>query len=283
MDQKSDSVIGERMEGEDGVQSAIEAGYRIGELESADVINIEGIPHALAKTGMELLSMEALLEAPKTVPSAREFDSGASFCEYVREFICESTHLYGYLKESQIVAVIDDNHRKAGAEIERMWGRMTAILGLKKSGEWTDIESANKRQMSHVEFVEWLQDHLSFIVEPDASAIIESASAFSAHRGAQFQSVVPASGGDLEVAYSEEVRGTTRSGSLPMPKRIVLAARPFMHCQPVPLEALVRWRLSSDGKIVFSLTVLRMREAIEHEFARQVGMVAECLGKPVLV
>lgn len=68
-----------------------------------------------------------------------------------------------------------------------------------------------------------------------------------------------------------------------MPKRIVLSARPFMHCQPVPLEALVRWRLSSDGKIVFSLTVLRMREAIEHEFARQVGLVAECLGKPVLV
>jgi hypothetical protein len=278
------TVIEERMDARDGnARAAIEAGYRIGELESADVIDIAGVPHVLHKAGMSIESAEKLLPAPTRVSETRRFRFAASFCDYVTHFMSESARVYGAYKDCVIYAVLDDHFADAGKMVHPRWCEHVARLELEKSEDWKDLEAAHKKWVGHVEFVEFLQDHIGSIADPDASTIIESASAFSAHRGAKFEQVVSASGGDLEVAYSEEVRGNQRNGTLPMPRRILFALQPFCHGESITVEALVRWRLPADGKIVFSLTVLRLRDEIEREFARTIARVENLLGMKVLV
>jgi len=279
----------EREEGMNGIVAAIAAGQRIGALEaSATVIDVHGVPALLVPEGLSVQWQEKLRDRPRRVETERSFIETESFCAYVKMFGNDDTRIYADDSFARIAAVIDDHESEVacvGAPVlaRPNWCAHKAALHLKPSEEWAAWTGQNKKPMKHLEFVEFLQERISTIAKPDASGIIAASRAFSASRNAKFEQVLPVEGGDISVAYSEEVRGTTKTGQAALPQKLTLMLRPYRSGKAYPVEAQVRWRLSREGELTFSFALLETERVIETAFEDVRTEIADATGISVLV
>lgn len=268
--------------GENGrLSDVLRAGERIGELKAPVIYEIEGVPHAILPAEREMESLEHLLQAPRRIAVCHNFEEVAGFCEYVNSFRDADTRLYllrdaagqGYVR-----AVLNDH-----APGKPSWTDHAAHLQLVHTDEWSAWLGSNREMFGHVAFVEFLQEQLHTIAEPAGADILDAAREFSAHRKAQFQSVVPVEGGDLSVGYSEETRGGgTKEGSAAIPSRLKLALRPFRATDDtLEIEATVNWRLV-NGSVKFFFALLRTERVLEDAVRSVRERVEQDVGLKVL-
>jgi uncharacterized protein YfdQ (DUF2303 family) len=268
MSKESEMVDGPLLEAKGGgVAAAIDAGKRIGELSAPKQVEVCDIPHMVLPEGIELESMEHLLPAPKRISKAHCFTEVDGFSHYVNEFKRSDkaiTRLYlngsgNKAEVLEIQAVLDDN-----APNEPQWCSHQASLRLKFTEEWKAWMNIHKKDISHLGFIEFLQEQLHIIAEPAGADILDASRTFGAHRNATFQSVQPIEGGDLSIGFSEEVRGTTKDGSATLPSRLKLILRPFMAIPEVfNVDAVVTWRLGRDNTLAFNISLLRIESVLE--------------------
>lgn len=235
----------------------LHAGERIGELKSPALRDINGVPHLMLPTDTDIKSMEHLLDAPKRISKKRGFCEVDGFCSYVNEFKKDNTRIY--LEErDEIRAELDDH-----SVDKPSWSAHTAILDLEHTEEWLSWTRVNKKQMSHIDFIEFLQEHLHTIAKPAGADIVDAARTFSTHRNASFDSVVPAEGGDFKVSYSEEIRGKSTDGSASLPSSLKLILRPYKATDNAyEVDATVNWRLQGT-EITFFVILLRTDRILE--------------------
>jgi uncharacterized protein YfdQ (DUF2303 family) len=275
------------------VEAALEAGEKLGKLEAGvtelNVLETPGlaVPRELRIEWLTNLRdrAEQLRERPRYLQQKRAFGDLESFVEYVNEFKTTSTRLYGNENGSSVTATIDDHDAPgvAGEEARPRWGRHQAVLDLTYSEEWKAWVEKNREMMSHLVFVEFLSEQLSTIAKPDASGILSAARAFSASRSMKFDSVLPEEGGDLSVAFSEEVRGTTKSGAAALPGSMVLLLRPYRHLPAYQIEAQVKWRLSREGELRFAFALLGLERVLEKAFIEACGKIKDATELKVLL
>ena len=268
-----------------GIPAAIWAGRRIGALEAGvKVLDVHGVPAIVAADDLSVDFREDLRERPRRINATRNFREVASFSAYVKEFASENTRIYAASTMVQIKAVLDD-HEAASKDDDQKpnWCGHEALLCLEPSEEWSAWTALNKKPLKHLDFVEFLQERISTIAKPDASGIVQAARAFSASRNAKFEQVLPVEGGDISVSYSEEVRGTTKSGQAALPQALTLMLRPYRSGKAYPVEAQVRWRLSREGELTFSFALLETERVIETAFEDVRKEIAEATDITVLV
>lgn len=270
-----------------GIAAAIAAGKKIGRLDGPRFMMIEGVPFQVRSEDIVVESCEELLPAPKRARDVRTFRTTVSFAEYFLEFADHGSRVYAD-GNAAIVGVLNDHAvdpdaKDAGCGIAPRWGDHKALLVLQESDEWIAWTKINKQKLGHLDLVEFLQEQISTIESPDAAEILGAARTFSAARSAKFEQVIPVEGGDLSVGFSEEVRGTTKSGQATMPSRLVLQLRPFRKGKAYRVEAQLRWRLSREGELSFTVALLRLRETIEAAFDDVIAEVEKLTERKVLV
>lgn len=271
-----------------GVAAAIEAGKRIGALESMVAMDIQGVPHLAMPEGQEIEVLEHLLPRPKRIKANRAFHEHDSFAAYVNEFKDDNSRLYGDVIERKIMAILDDHEaeraaKDAQSQASPRWCDHNAVLVLSLSDEWNAWAQMNKKGLGHVDFVEFLQEQIGTIARPDASSILQAARTFSASRSAKIEQVIPVEGGDLSVAFTEEIRGAVKSGEAALPSSLVLALRPFRCGIAYEVKAQIRWRLSREGGLTFSFALLETERVLEKAFADVREAVEKAVGDKVLV
>ncbi len=276
------------------VEAALAAGMEIGTLKAGfKQIEICETPGLIMPEGLKVEWLEKLRDRneqlrprPRTLTQQRRFTDLVSFCDYVNEFKDPNTRLYGSEPQQNVVAIMDD-HEAAGTDGQIIpqprWNRHVVMLDLRSSEEWQAWVENNKRFTNHLEFVEFLQEQISCIARPDASGIISAARTFSASRNLTFDSVMPDSGGDLSVAFSEDVRGTTKVGAAALPSALTLSLRPFRYLKAYEVTAMIRWRLSREGELKFAFTLLGLERVLEQAFSDVRGAINNATDLKVLL
>lgn len=257
-------------------RECIAAGKRIGTLEADFRIgDHKGTPVVVMGDRYEF--REDLRDTPKRIASRRELRELLSFANYASEFKTANTRLYAADDLSRITAVFDD-HAPGAAN----WGDHAVALVLEPSDEWVAWTGIHKKSIGHLDFVEFLQERISTIARPDASCLLDAARKFSSARNATFSQVIPVEGGDMQVAYSEELRGTSKEGSATIPQRLTLMLRPYKNGKAYPVDAQVRWRLPNNT-LTFSVCLLETDRVLETAFRDVRDKIAEETGLTVLV
>ena len=256
--------------------AAIAAGMRIGELESFKIHEILGVPHTLVPRGMVLKNMGELADRPAIMAFNRTFDEPASFCEFATSMkLAETGRLYGNVTDQSIWGIFSDVNVGASS-----WEKQKAALALKPSPEWGKWQDIQRKPLSQVDFVEFLEEMIHTIVEPDGTTITAAYKTFQAMQNVRVKQVIR-DGGDLQVAVEEEVRGTVREDFASIPSKLLLSLRPFTMGKRYAVEGIINYRLR-EGAVTFHIKLLQLDEIVETAFMEVVEAVQLSLGMKVL-
>jgi hypothetical protein len=140
--------------------------------------------------------------------------------------------------------------------------------------------NAAKAPMAQLAFVEFLEEMLHTIAEPAGTDITAAYRAFQTTQNVKVTQVIN-EGGDLQVAFEEEVRGAVKTSSAGVPSRLKLVLRIFHMGKKYPLDVMVNYRLK-DNALTFSVKLLRLTEVIEQAFDEVKESVESALDMKVL-
>lgn len=248
--------------------AALEAGERLAALAQKPQ-NVGGVPFLIVPAGMAPVSLEAYLPAPARLKAAVTFPDLKSFIAYVNRFKTEHSVLFAEQGGSKIQAILDYHAPEAAA-----WCGHTATLSLKQGDEWKEWIGKNRRSFGQTELAEFLEERELDIREPDSASILEVVKAFKVSKDVVFEKAINLDNGSVKLNYSDQTR---ERGSVSLPLVWTLGLRPFEHCELVPIQAKLRYRLE-DGKVTFAYRLQRAEDVAEAAFRQVVSACAEGTG-----
>lgn len=144
-----------------------------------------------------------------------------------------------------VVAILNDDD--AGNNVPG-WGTRRVTLNLTHTPEWVDWTTKDGGLSAQETFVEFIEDHMGQIAEPAAADLYEIAQSLQATTSATFRSAVRLQSGTRQFHYSEDVNATAgQSGEIDIPETFVLGLAPWVGCDPVPVQARLRFRVGQSG------------------------------------
>lgn len=153
------------------------------------------------------------------------------------------------------------------------WGEHTVKLTLATTPEWTRWLQKNGQLIPQADFAEFIEENQLDIVEPDAGVILDVAQQLQGKKTVNFRSGKKLSNGQISFEYTEEIQvaggngATSRTdGSMVVPDKFKLRLVPFIGALGVEIEARLRFRIGTDGKLSFAYLLNRPHLVIEQIF-----------------
>ena len=235
-------------------RTAMEAGMVI-----ANAVNGRGDgSYAFVPAGTAVADLEKYLPAPRRIKVSATFENVTSFVEYVNRFKQDSTTIFSTPKQAVFAAVLD-YHKAPDAPA---WGSHVAQLKLQTTEEWDAWRTKNRVQMDQADFAEFIEEHCREIIDPPAATMLEIALTFEAKKDVDFKSGMRLENGQVSFVYNEEVKGTTRAGTVEVPPKFRIFLSVFEGQAQQFIEARLRYRLR-DAKLVLWYDLIRPDKLIE--------------------
>ena len=233
-------------------------------------------PHLLLPEGVKAVDISDWLPTPARVEADPQFVNAESFAEYVNRFKTGNTLLFSSRGSGRIRAEIDYHAPDGTAS----WCDHSATLVLTKSEEWNAWTAKNEKQLSQIEFAEFLEDQNHCIIEPDAAKMVEIALNLKSTVDVTFESRVNVQTGGSTFVYKEDVKSA--DAHLTMPNLLCIALPPFVDEKPIYMAVRLRYRING-GKPTFFYRLDRRSRVIDQAVAAVNEKVAQLTGLPVMV
>jgi uncharacterized protein YfdQ (DUF2303 family) len=138
-------------------------------------------------------------------------------------------------------------------------------LMLRHSEEWKTWTGHNgqPRKMTQMEFAEFIEDNTPDIVNPRAADMLEMARTLQAKADVDFSSAIRTNNGQVQLKYTENVKGTYGAGNVEIPEEFTISIPVYVGSPRVTIRARLRYRLNS-GKIAIWYDLLRA-DAVERD------------------
>jgi uncharacterized protein YfdQ (DUF2303 family) len=185
-----------------------------------------------------------------------------SFIEYYSLFSDEHSRVFADETKSRVMAVLD--YHGIGENAPR-WGQHRVQLDLRYSEEWKRWTGCNgqAKKMSQMDFAEFVEDNTPDIVEPSAATMLEMARTLQAKTDVDFSSAIRTNNGQVQLKYSETVKGTYGSGQVDIPEEFKISIPVYVGTARITVRTRLRYRLNG-GKLSIWYNMLRP-EAIERD------------------
>ncbi len=164
---------------------------------------------------------------------------------------------------STITAVLDGHMRISrqespnGDEQAPGWGAHRAILEFQLTKAWQEWTAFAEISHPQADFADFLEDHLSDVLQPDAADLLEIASSLSVTSGVHFKQATRLATGEVSFQYTEEHTATGgRQNQLKIPTAVTLALTPFEGGAAFRVPARFRYSLR-DQKLSLRLILDR--------------------------
>ena len=256
------------------LKEAVELGKSLAVLHKVDGYK----PVIVAPAMTQLYLAPEKLAAPRFLVASPTFHDPAAFVAYVNDFKDTRSRIF-YSQDGKAVAVIDYHDDVGDAPAH---GDHLAHLGLIRSPEWLAWSRNSEKQMTQQEFAEFLEDNLLDIIVPadtdgpDAAAMMEVAEGLNATSNSTFRQATNQANGSVNFAWQEDVQGSVGAGRS-VPKVFHVGLRPFMGCNPYPVQCMLRYRVSG-GKLSLHFKALRLEQITESALDGVVAKIAEGTG-----
>lgn len=204
----------------------------------------------------KLMALERFRQRPTFMQRSIEFGDAEEFIRYCSEF--GGVHSAGFASLRPLVVdyVID-----YGRVNEPQWAAHRAHFKPAISPQWAAWQKRNRTPMTHREFAEFIEEHLKDITAPEAAAMLEMITSFSASGTQKFASGIRLQSGDVQLQYSHEVRGASKSGQVEIPPQFVILIPLYEFHEYVSLIAHLRYRLQ-EGELRIWYEFLRLDEVL---------------------
>ncbi len=198
-------------------------------------------------------------DAPLRAMSTYKPATVAAFVGLVERHIDENeTTIWAHPTSGRFVAVFNDHGTLGPA-----WRDHRANLQLIVPPEWSQWLAWDGKLLDQIAFAEFVEDHLSEIVEPDGATMLEIAQSFHATTKATFRSAQRFEGRPRPGAVPAwaVTSSSCESGKLEIPAEFKVALRPFIGEAACKLTALLRYR-QGNGKLQLGFKLQRPDEAV---------------------
>ncbi len=237
-----------------------------------------GLPFTvlLNKDGSQTLcALEQFLPPRKGASAA--FVEAQSFIDYVKTYKDAHSRFFFDVEQRAFSAILDYHDPAAQDDVGRR-GLHTASFVMKLTPEmeaWMNLADSDE-PMSQSEFAAFLEDRQRDVAEPDGATVLELARSLEVKNNVAFKGSQRSSDGGFNVISSEDVT----TGSVEVPRRILLALAVFQGGPIIELPALLRFRLSA-GTILFWIVFLDLERLLREEVDRVRRDIAAAIGAPL--
>jgi uncharacterized protein YfdQ (DUF2303 family) len=252
------------------------------------VVQTGGDPVLVLPPGYKIENIAALLPPTRVKQNVRLLDAG-SFCDYVNRFKNADTIIVATLEEKGtgpcLKAVIDYHGAPPeGGKPRAESCSHTAMLELVTTPDWVDWLNMNRREMTQVQFAEWLEEHQHIFngVKDGAlkgAQLLELVLTLTGKNEVNFTSAVRLQNGANSLQYDEvvSVQGGTKPGKIDMPGVISAALQPY-HGGPVyQVDARLKTRIEGR-KLTLKYETIQLQKIVRDSILDTVKQVAETTG-----
>lgn len=243
---------------------AINAGIAL-----AGVRNVEGMPVAIVPDGSHIVKMENILPQPLRKRGLWVLHSAASFIDLVNEEKLPSTRIYSDASSRTFVAVFNDHGNMPG------WRDHRAVYACPVSPEWSAWTGKDGRQMSQVDFAQFIEANLPDMAEPPAADMLEISRSLEAKKKVNFASGIRLSNGQNELTYEEEISGTAAKGKLQVPEIFTIGIPVLEGGERYAVQARLRYRIQDGGRLTIWFELVRPHKVLEDAINNVRGEIAE--------
>ncbi|MFD9992067.1 DUF2303 family protein, partial [Bacillus cereus] len=128
------------------------------------------------------------------------------------------------------------------------WRDHCVSLQLTHSDQLRRWMNANGKLYSQADFVEFIEDSLSDLIEPTAADMLELAQSFQATKSVEFDAGVRLASGAVQFRYHEDVQAKAgRAGEIEVPSTFMLAIPVWRGGARIHFQANLRYRIGRDG------------------------------------
>lgn len=199
-------------------------------------LSINGRDVVVKPDNYNVEDLDLYSEVPARVKRKPTFTDMASLAAYVRRFNDAAT---AYIGEQKIQVVLD--HSEPGFPD---WHDHVASYLFPLSREWEAWNGSDKVKKDQIAFAEFLEDHVTDVVEPSGADLMEMILKFKVVKKSVFGSSATLSNGEFSIEYSNE----NEKGSLELPAEIRLGIPVFKSGDPYKVTARFKHRVH-DGKL----------------------------------
>lgn len=256
----------------------LNAGLAIGEIKHRDGLRPFVVLPAAAGASVEYIEEAELSDH---ITAAPQFDDAGSLISYFKEYSINGK-LFANIDACAVTAILDYH---AGSTVDHLtdWCTHRATFQAKHSEEWKTWLGKNAKQMSQVEFAQFLEDNLVDIGRPDGARMLEVALSIEACKAGSFKSARRLDNGDVSFGYIEQTTATAGpKGSIEIPKDFDVQLRPFIGCERHTVTARLRYRID-DGALRLWFELVRHEDVKRLAFDAIVAKVTDETGVKVLL
>jgi len=237
------------------IKEILHLGQQIGAAHTAGQISYAIVPKDCELVNLEKFQFSQYAERPHRKIGTVAVLDAASFIEYYTLFSDVHSRVFADETKSQVLAVLD--YHGAGENAPR-WGQHRVRLDLRHSEEWCTWLEKNGvgNKMNQAEFAEFIEDNTPDIAVPKAADMLEMARTLQAKVDVDFSSAIRLSNGQVQLSYSEQVKGTYGAGKVEIPEEFTIQIPVYVGTVRVGIRGRLRYRLVS-GKLSIWYDLLR--------------------------
>lgn len=257
--------------------------------QTSQPIHEAGARHAFVPDGFQSQDMEKYLPAPATKRGAYTFSDSDSLIAYVQRHKLDGrTTVYADINldsfKAVFVAVINDHD---GSRDGQAWGDHRATLTPMQTAEWRRWIAHDRKQMSQLEFANFLEDNLRDINNnenpnlPTGAQMLAMAVDFRHNADHQFKKVLNLQGGGVRMEYVEDADTDTRK-QMEVFREFSLGIAPFLNGLPYQVYARLKYKVQA-GNLSFNYELVAVDRVFHDAIKGEVAKITEKLeGIPVL-
>jgi len=243
-----------------------------------DAVSIKNIDGGIALPKNYRIVPAELFQGPSEEARGNvSIDSAESLLNYVETHGSANSAVFAHASSSSITAVLDW-HAQHGTAFEAGHGLHRIQFSLEKTSAYNDWTGVSGRAMGQRVFAEFIEEHLTDIVEPNAMDVLEAATNLQGKRNVEFASGVRLANGDQQIKWVETTEAKT-SGDIKVPTQIKLRLPIYRGAEEettFEFRTLLRYRIT-DGKLTFEIKMLGVEDIDALAFAAVSEAVASNL------
>jgi len=265
------------MDTNEGGVSAIIAAARAGQ--ALQVFDTDdGKQVALVPDGFSVKTLSEPVNAdlPTRMKARRTFHEGESFGLYVKQYRTAGSQLIANVEGNSLTALIDypDPSEAVNPDAGIPNREHVAVWPVPLSEEFKVWSAFQGKLHPQALFLEFLEENVSEIYNPDPAAILELVKDFDAIQTVKFASKKRLENGDFNLQYSSE---TQVKGGVSIPKKVTLEMPIYLGEERVRFDAWFRTRIE-EGTLHLGLAFHRIVPVKIAAFRAAVTRVAEIAG-----
>lgn len=231
-------------------------------------VNIPGlqkpVPHVFLPPEWTSHPLAAIPTIVHEIAATQEFANGESFLAYLERFKDERSYLTANRQRHSVTAHLDYHKDSRTPSINKH----SATRSFKYDRRFTAWSNLNRRELTQIQFVEFMEDNLLDVVEPNNGELLNSITQFKAYRQSNCVSVVDSASGDTRFEFVQQTKN--EKGQAVLPERIVLQIPVFEFESNIELNARLRYKVSEDQKVKFTIEFIKLEEAVDIAFQHAV-------------